>query len=140
MPSTMQASGRSKPLHEQSIDDFDELAVNVRGLFLCMKYEIQQMLTQRTGVIVNTSAIAGLCVSNISVCRGKHAVVGLTRRQRWTMPSRAFGLMQLAPALLRLGCLLMAVGITADDFASMVPMGRIGQAEEIAQTVVFSLL
>jgi len=75
VPSITRASGASKPLHEQSIDDFDELmAVNVRGLFLCMKYEIQQMLTQ--GVIVNTSAIAVDCVSDISVCRGKHAVMG----------------------------------------------------------------
>jgi NAD(P)-dependent dehydrogenase (short-subunit alcohol dehydrogenase family) len=44
----------SKPLHEQSIEDFDKLmAINVRGLFLCMKSEIQQMLTQGVGVIVN---------------------------------------------------------------------------------------
>lgn len=41
-----------KPLHEQPIEDFDRLmSINVRGLFLCMKYEIQQMLTQRSGAI-----------------------------------------------------------------------------------------
>jgi NAD(P)-dependent dehydrogenase (short-subunit alcohol dehydrogenase family) len=39
-----------KPLHEQSIEEFYNLmAINVRGLFLCMKYEIQQMLTQGSG-------------------------------------------------------------------------------------------
>jgi NAD(P)-dependent dehydrogenase (short-subunit alcohol dehydrogenase family) len=43
-----------KPLHEQSVEDFDKLmAINVRGLFLCMKYQIQQMLTQGAGVIIN---------------------------------------------------------------------------------------
>ncbi len=50
-----------KPLHEQSVEDFDKLmAINVRGLFLCMKYEIQQMLTQGAGVIVNNSSMGGL--------------------------------------------------------------------------------
>ena len=46
----------SKPLHEQSLEDFDKLmAINVRGLFLCMKYEIKQMLSQGSGVIVLNS-------------------------------------------------------------------------------------
>lgn len=49
------------PLHEQLIEEFDKLmAINVRGLFLCMKYEIQQMLTQGSGAIVNNSATLGL--------------------------------------------------------------------------------
>ncbi len=53
-----------KPLHEQSVEDFDKLmAINVRGLFLCMKYEIQQMLTQGVGVIVNNSSMGGLIAS-----------------------------------------------------------------------------
>jgi NAD(P)-dependent dehydrogenase (short-subunit alcohol dehydrogenase family) len=46
----------AKPLHEHSIEHFDNLmAINVRGLFLCMKYQIQQMLTQGAGVIINNS-------------------------------------------------------------------------------------
>ena len=50
-----------KLLHEQSIEEFDNLmAINVRGLFLSMKYEIEQMLTQGSGAIVNTSSIVGL--------------------------------------------------------------------------------
>ncbi|MEP1062465.1 MULTISPECIES: SDR family NAD(P)-dependent oxidoreductase [Cyanophyceae] len=50
-----------KPLHEQLIEDFDKiLSINARGLFLCMKYEIQQMLIQDKGVIVNNSATNGL--------------------------------------------------------------------------------
>jgi NAD(P)-dependent dehydrogenase (short-subunit alcohol dehydrogenase family) len=50
-----------KPLHEQSVEDFDNMmATNLRGVFLCMKYEIQQMLTQRAGVIINNSSVAGL--------------------------------------------------------------------------------
>jgi NAD(P)-dependent dehydrogenase (short-subunit alcohol dehydrogenase family) len=95
-----------KPLHEQSIEEFDNLmAINVRGVFLCMKYEIEQMLTQGSGAIVNTSSIAGLIglPGASPYVASKHAVIGLTRsakqislrdRQHWTMPSRAFGLMR----------------------------------------------
>ena len=72
----------SKPLHEQSIEDFDKLmAINVRGLFLCMKYEIQQMLSQGSGVIVNNSSVGGLIgTPGLSpYIASKHAVMGLTR-------------------------------------------------------------
>lgn len=71
-----------KPLHEQSIEEFDNLmAINVRGVFLCMKYEIQQMLTQGSGAIVNTSSVLeliGLSGGSPYVAN-KHAVMGLTR-------------------------------------------------------------
>ena len=53
--------GFMKPLHEQSIEDFDNLMeIGVRGVFLCMKYEIGQMLGQGSGVIVNNSSVGGL--------------------------------------------------------------------------------
>ncbi|MDZ4876811.1 MAG: 2,5-dichloro-2,5-cyclohexadiene-1,4-diol dehydrogenase [Chroococcidiopsis cubana SAG 39.79] len=134
---------RSKPLHEQSIEDFDKLmAVNVRGLFLCMKYEIQQMLTQGAGAIVNTSAIAGLIAfPGISpYVASKHAVVGLTRAAALDYAKQGIRINAVNPGAIATELFARSidpVGITADDFASMVPMGRIGQAEEIAQTVVF---
>ncbi|MBD2000284.1 SDR family NAD(P)-dependent oxidoreductase, partial [Leptolyngbya sp. FACHB-541] len=70
-----------KPLHEQSIEDFDKLmSINVRGLFLCMRYEIQQMLNQGSGVIINNSSMGGLIAfPGISpYIASKHAVMGLT--------------------------------------------------------------
>jgi len=75
------------------------MAVNVRGLFLCMKYEIQQMLTQGAGVIVNTSAIGLIAFPGISpYVASKHAVVGLTRAAALDY-ARAFGLMRLTGAI-----------------------------------------
>lgn len=85
-----------KPLHEHSLEQFDKLmAINVRGLFLCMKYEIQQMLTQGTGVIINNSSTSGLVAfaGTSPYVASKHAVMGLTRPLHSTMPSKAFGLM-----------------------------------------------
>ena len=72
----------NKPLHEQSIEDFDKvMSINVRGLFLCMKYEIQQMLSQGSGAIVNNSSMMGLIAfPGISpYAASKHAVMGLTK-------------------------------------------------------------
>jgi NAD(P)-dependent dehydrogenase (short-subunit alcohol dehydrogenase family) len=132
-----------KPLHEQSIKDFDKLmAINTRGLFLCMKYEIQQMLVQGAGAIVNTSSLAGLIAfpGASPYVASKHAVVGLTRAAALDYAKQGIRINAVNPGAIATEMLDRSfdrMGITADDYVSMVPMGRIGQAEEIAQTVVF---
>jgi NAD(P)-dependent dehydrogenase (short-subunit alcohol dehydrogenase family) len=115
-----------------------------------MKYEIQQMLIQGAGAstypcskaIVNTSAIAGLIAfPGISpYVASKHAVVGLTRAAALDYAKQGIRINAVIPGATATEMLdrsLGRMGITADDFASMVPMGHIGQAEEIAQAVVF---
>jgi NAD(P)-dependent dehydrogenase (short-subunit alcohol dehydrogenase family) len=131
------------PLHEQSIEDFDKIvSVNARGLFICMKYEIQQMLTQGSGVIVNNSSTNGLvALPGISpYVASKHAVMGLTRSAALDYAKQGIRINAVNPGPIATD--LMAgsadqMGITFDDLGSMVPMGRIGQAMEIAQAVVF---
>ncbi|WNZ25772.1 SDR family oxidoreductase [Leptolyngbya sp. NK1-12] len=132
-----------KPLHEQSIEDFDNLmAVNVRGLFLCMKYEIQQMLSQGSGVIVNNSSTSGLVAfpKTSPYVASKHAVMGLTRSAALDYAKQGIRINAVNSGVTATELLDRAfkqLGITADDFDSFVPMGRIGQAEEVAQAVVF---
>ncbi|WP_414623705.1 SDR family oxidoreductase [Calothrix sp. CCY 0018] len=135
--------GSFKPLHEQSIEDFDNLmAINVRGLFLCMKYEIQQMLSQRSGVIVNNSSTSGLVAfpGTSSYVASKHAVMGLTRAAALDYAKQGIRVNAVNPGVTATELLDRAsrqLGITADDLDSLVPMGRLGQATEIAQAVVF---
>lgn len=132
-----------KPLHEQSIEDFDKLmAINVRGLFLCMKYEIQQMLSQGGGVIVNNSSMGGLIAfPGISpYIASKHAVMGLTRSAALDYAKQGIRINAVNPGIIAtemIDRLAEGLGSTADDLASTIPMGRMGQAEEIAQAVVF---
>lgn len=132
-----------KPLHEQSIEHFDNLmATNVRGLFLCMKYEIQQMLTQSSGVIINNSSAAGIIgfagVSPYSA--SKHAVMGLTRSAALDYAKQSIRINAVNPGLIATE---MTDRFSDKDpaleqqLASIVPIGRLGQAEEIAATVVF---
>ncbi len=133
----------SKPLHEQSIEDFDKLmSINVRGLFLCMKYEIQQMLSQGSGAIVNNSSTVGLfAFPGLSpYIASKHAVMGLTRSAALDYAKQGIRINAVNPSLIATDMAdrsLEQLGITIDNFASTVPMGRIGQAAEIAQAVVF---
>lgn len=128
-----------KPLHEQSIEDFDKLmSINARGLFLCMKYEIQQMLTQGAGTIVNNSSVAGLIgyPGGSSYIASKHAVMGLTRSAALDYAKQGIRINAVNPGTIATQ-LLARNGIEADVLAAMVPMGRIGQVAEIAQAVVF---
>jgi NAD(P)-dependent dehydrogenase (short-subunit alcohol dehydrogenase family) len=135
--------GFSKPLHEQAIEDFDKLmAINARGLFLCMKYEIQQMLTQGSGAIVNNSSMHGLvALSGTSpYVASKHAVMGLTKSAALDYAKQGIRINAVNPGSIATEMIdrgLNQIGITADNLASMVPMGRIAQAEEVAQAVVF---
>jgi NAD(P)-dependent dehydrogenase (short-subunit alcohol dehydrogenase family) len=133
----------NKPLHEQSIEDFDKLmSINVRGLFLCMKYEIQQMLSQGSGAIVNNSSTLGLiALPGVSpYVASKHAVMGLTRSAALDYAKQGIRINMVNPgntATEGLDRVFKKAGITADAIAAMVPMGRMGQAAEVAQAVVF---
>src|SRR6202030_740003 len=75
--------GSLTPITEQSEEDWDRtIDVNLKGTWLCLKYEIQQMLKQgRGGAIVNMASIAGLIGSPAfaSYCASKHGVMGLTK-------------------------------------------------------------
>lgn len=132
-----------KPLHEQSVDDFDKLmSINVRGLFLCMKYEIQQMLHQGSGVIVNNSSIGGLIAfPGLSPYHAsKHAVMGLTRSAALDYAKQNIRINAVNPGIIATDMIDRTVtdtGSTPEQLASTVPMGRMGQPEEIAATVVF---
>jgi NAD(P)-dependent dehydrogenase (short-subunit alcohol dehydrogenase family) len=132
-----------KPLHEQSVEDFDKImSINARGVFLCMKYEIQQMLTQGSGAIVNNSSTNGLvALPGISpYVASKHAVMGLTRSAALDYAKQGIRINAVNPGPIATDLMARSadqMGITLDDIGSMVPMGRIGQAAEIAQAVVF---
>lgn len=132
-----------KPLHEQSVEDFDKLmAINVRGLFLCMKYEIQQMLSQGSGVIVNTSSIGGLTTlpSLSPYHASKFAVMGLTRSAAQDYAKQGIRINAVNPGIIATDMIerhITNTNSTASDLVSTVPMNRMGQPQEIAETVIF---
>lgn len=123
--------GLLKRLHEQSIEEFDKLMeINVRGLFLRMGYEIQQMLSQESGVIVNNSSLAGLfgLPGGSPYSASKHAVMGLTRSAALDYAKQGIRINAVNPGNIAtegLNRVFEKLGVTADAVTAMVPIGRI---------------
>lgn len=118
-----------KPLHEQSVEDFDKLmAINVRGLFLCMKYEILQMLTQGAGVIVNNSSMGGLIAfPGVGLyIASKHAVMGLTRSAALDYAQQGIRINAVNPGLIATDMMNRLADGNPEQMASIVPMRRLG--------------
>ena len=133
----------AKPLHEHSLEHFDKLmAINVRGLFLCMKYELQQMTTQGSGVIINNSSTSGLFAfaGTSPYVASKHAVMGLTRAAALDYAKQGIRINAVNPGLTATELIDRFTNqdpALEEQLASIVPMGRMGQPEEIAAAVVF---
>jgi NAD(P)-dependent dehydrogenase (short-subunit alcohol dehydrogenase family) len=121
---------------------FDQvIAVDLKGVFLSMKYEIQHMLAAGGGAIVNNASIAGMIADpGISAyVAAKHAVIGLTKAAGIEYASRAIRINALAPGLVETG---MTAHWFADDniraqLLANTPMGRVAQPEEMANMVLF---
>ena len=134
--------GQQVPLHEQDIDKASFLFdVNIKGVFLCMKFEIDQMLKTGGGAIVNTSSIFGLNgYAGWSLYSAtKHAVTGMTKSAALDYAKRNVRVNAVGPGPVETPLLAKGTGGDPHSYASFVPMGRIGQPDEIADAVVWLL-
>src|SRR5277367_4595238 len=134
--------GEQRPLHEMDIDKATMLLdVNIKGVFYCMKYEIEQMLRTGGGAIVNTSSIFGLngYPGWSLYCATKHAVTGMTKAAALDYAKKNVRINAVAPGPVETPLLAKGTGGDPHSYAAFVPMGRIGQPEEIADSVVFLL-
>jgi len=130
------------PLHELDIEQAEHaLNVNVRGVFYSLKYELEHMAAHGGGAIVNNSSILGLkaAAELAAYNASKHAVVGLTRSAALDYAEKNIRVNAVAPGPIETRMLNDIAGGEPDSFAEFVPMGRIGQPEEIAAAVVWLL-
>ena len=134
--------GEQVPLHEQNIENASFLFdVNIKGVFYCMKFEIEQMLKTGGGAIVNTSSIFGLNgYPGWSLYTAtKHAVTGMTKAAALEYAKRGIRVNAVGPGPVETPLLPKGTGGDPHSYAALVPMGRIGQPDEIADPVVFLL-
>jgi NAD(P)-dependent dehydrogenase (short-subunit alcohol dehydrogenase family) len=117
------------------------MAVDVKGVFLSMKYEIQHMLTAGGGAIVNNASIAGMIADPgiSSYVAAKHGVIGLSKAAALEYASQGIRINALAPGLVETG---MTRHWFEDEnirrtLLGNTPMGRAAQPEEIAEMVLF---
>jgi NAD(P)-dependent dehydrogenase (short-subunit alcohol dehydrogenase family) len=125
-------------------DDYDRvMAVNLRGVWSCMKFELQVMREQESGAIVNCSSLGGLIGGNQrgTYHAAKHGVIGLTKSAALEYATRGIRVNAVRPGLIRTMVDKMEAGGQGEALKVMremlVPMQREGRPEEIANTVLF---
>jgi len=133
------------PFVEQTSDAFDQIMnVNVKGVWLSMKYEIPEMIRSGGGAIVNNSSVAGIMgFPQMPIyIASKHAVLGLTKSAALEYAKSGIRINAVAPGGVETN---MAKRIVEHDHrfletvTSMHPIGRIADPEEIANAVVWLL-
>jgi NAD(P)-dependent dehydrogenase (short-subunit alcohol dehydrogenase family) len=131
------------PLTEQTEDTFDKIInVNVKGVWLGMKYQIPQMLQNGGGAIVNISSAAGLVgFPGLPIySASKHAVIGLTKCIALEYAKSGIRVNSICPGAIQTPMLTnvsKASPEIVEGAVQMHPLGRIGQPEEIADGVVW---
>ncbi|MGQ7746195.1 SDR family NAD(P)-dependent oxidoreductase [Pectobacterium brasiliense] len=129
---------------DATVEDFDRVnAVNLRGVWGCMKYELQQMRKQGSGVIVNCSSIGGIVggAQRANYHAAKHGVLGLTKSAALEYASQNIRVNAVCPGLIWTPMVdaMVASGQkeALEAMVQAVPMQRHGKAEEIADVVVW---
>lgn len=136
-----------------SIVDYDDamfdqvMAVNVRGVYLGMKYVLKQMIAQKSGAVVNTASTAGLMGSPgmPAYVASKHAVLGLTKTASGEVARQGIRVNAVCPGPIDTRMIhdLEAQlnpsnpGKVTARYQSSIPIGRYGTPEEVANTVLF---
>ena len=130
--------------HEYREDVWDRIiSINLKGVWLCMKYEILQMLKQGGGAIVNTASIAGLVGSPLAgpgYGASKHGVVGLTKTAALEYAQQGIRVNAVCPGIICTPMVERLISAIPDGETRIVerePVGRLGTPEEIAEAVVW---
>lgn len=122
---------------------FDRItAVNIKGVWLCMKYQLAQMLAQGGGAIVNTASVAGLvgAPKMAAYAASKHAVIGLTKSAAAEYGRKNIRINAVCPGVIRTVMFDRAVQADPKVGASVAQLhllGRIGEADEVAAAVLW---
>ncbi len=135
-----QVDASGKKTHEWAEASFDRMiGVNLKGVWLCMKHEIIQMLAQGGGRIVNTASIAGLIglPTSSAYVAAKHGVVGLTKTAAIEYAQDDIRVNAVCPGYIETKMTEDTMKRRGEQLMGMVPMRRMGRPEEIGEMVLF---
>lgn len=142
-PYQVDAAGKKTADWEE--DSFDRMIeVNLKGVWLCMRAEIQQMLRQKLmgrpgGAIVNTGSIAGLIglQTSSAYVAAKHGVLGLTKTAAIEYADDGIRVNAVCPGFIKTRMTEDAMRRRGERIMALTPLGRMGEPEEIAEMVVW---
>lgn len=131
---------RDNLLVKMSEEDFDRVVdVNLKGCFNTMKYLSRQFLKQRSGKIINITSVAGIMGNpgQANYCASKAGVIGLTKSAARELGSRGITVNAVAPGLIETEMTEKLTETAKEALQGQILLKRIGQAEDVAETVVF---
>lgn len=135
--------GIQAPTAECSVENWTRtLNVDLTGVFLCMRHEIQEMLRHGSGVIVNNASIAGLTgyAGMPAYAASKHGIVGLTRTAALEYADRGIRINAVCPGVIQTPMVERFTHHNPEREAqlqSLEPIGRLGRPEEVASLVMW---
>ena len=135
--------GKAGPLVEQTESNYDAVMdINVKGVWLSMKYEIPRMLERGGGAIVNCSSVAGvIAFPGIGIySASKHAVIGLTKAAALEYSAQGIRINAVNPAVIdteMVDRLADGMNMKKGDLTTFHPIGRLGRVEEVAEAVLW---
>ena len=132
-----QVGAGGKKTADWSEEAFDRmLAVNLKGVWLCMRAELERMAAQGAGAIVNTASIAGLIgiPTSSAYVASKHGVVGLTKTAAIEYAPNV-RVNAVCPGFIATDMTQEVMSRRGPELMAAVPFHRMGKAEEIAETV-----
>jgi len=128
---------------DEPAEVFDRVtAINLRGVWACMKHELGQMRTQGSGAIVNCSSLGGLVglPGRAAYHASKHGVIGLTTSASLEYAPRGIRVNAICPGTIETAMVadMVAKGeLNRTEAAAATPIGRLGQGQEIAASVLW---
>ena len=128
---------------DEAAEEFDRVnAINLRGVWACMKHELRQMRKQGSGAIVNCSSLGGLVglPSRAAYHASKHGVIGLTRSAALEYAPRGIRINAVCPGTIHTPMVANMLEKQADAMKEIMrdqPIGRLGRPEEIASAVLW---
>ena len=130
------------PIAEQSEEEWDRtIDINLKGVWLCLKHEIRQMLKQGGGAIVNMASVAGWIGSAgaATYCASKHGVIGLTKSAALETARDGIRINVVCPAVIEtpMGERLFGAPEMKKFALGLHPIGRFGTPMEVAEAVVW---
>lgn len=135
--------GATASTHKCTEEDWDRtIDINLKGVWLCMKYEIEQMLKQGKGSIVNNASVAGLVgfKDSPAYVASKHGVIGLTKAAALDYAKLGIRINAVCPGVIKTPMVDRYTGNKKEveqEFENMEPVGRMGQPEEVAEAAIW---